>query len=355
MLLRIIDDLRVDVASLEGLFRAARSSDPKVTALVDRFERGLSKVKQGLEALAKQCRYAYRELYTWLLFMLQRYRQTIYLLHTVYGLISLRGILRENRNAQRSLSLADEYVDSLIGELDVPADFLIFVTPESEYASLPIPNVKVFIIILPLTNLAKPWKWVLLSHELGHLYYQLHRDEILTTALPAIEEELRDSIRDKEIRIYMDLWCKYWLQEIVSDIVAVGLCGPAYLKMLVMEATEPKPARVYASHPPLDARARAQIKYLQLIGAPEELTRTIERVWKEYREKIDKMALLPDYLSESIVERVSNIMADILQDPFIVTSWRDFKRVLGKLPDTKGEDLKLLIPAMALKDIYRGL
>jgi len=311
----IIDDLRSDIASLKEFFRIARSGDLKTSELVSRLEYVLSEVESDLDLRVRLCKYlpsikrrrvAYKELYTRILFNLRQHRQSIYLLYMVYELISLREKARENVTYRRFLDLADKYVDSLTEALNMPTDLLIIVAPQSEYASLPILSKRAFIVMLPPTNLAKPWKWVLLSHELGHLYFQYYRERILIRILPAIEEELRDVVRDEEqVKGYVSLWGEYWLQEIVSDIVAVSLCGPAYLKMLITEATEPKPAQVYGAHPPLDARALAQMTYMKFTGAPDELMLIMERVWREFRNGVLEMDSLPDYLNEEIVRRVS--------------------------------------------------
>jgi len=355
----IIDDLRSDIASLKEFFRIARSEDLKTSELVSRLERILDEVESDLDLRVRLCKYlpsikrrrvAYKELYTRILFNLRQHRQSIYLLYMVYELISLREKIRKNVTYRRFLDLADKYVGSLTEALNTPTDLLIIVAPQSEYASLPILSERAFIVMLPPTNLAKPWKWVLLSHELGHLYFQYYRERILIRILPVIEEELRDIIRDEEqVKRYVSLWGEYWLQEIVSDsdIVAVSLCGPAYLKMLIIEATEPKPAQVYG--------ALAQMTYMKSTGAPDELMLIMERVWKEFRNGVLEMASLPDYLNEEIVRRVSCLMVDFIRKPFIVTAWDELKKVMKSLPKVKGEDLRLIIPAMALSVVHTGL
>ncbi|RLF17134.1 MAG: hypothetical protein DRZ82_10135 [Thermoprotei archaeon] len=180
----IIDDLRSDIASLKEFFRIARSEDLKTSELVSRLERILDEVESDLDLRVRLCKYlpsikrrrvAYKELYTRILFNLRQHRQSIYLLYMVYELISLREKIRKNVTYRRFLDLADKYVGSLTEALNTPTDLLIIVAPQSEYASLPILSERAFIVMLPPTNLAKPWKWVLLSHELSHLYFQYYK------------------------------------------------------------------------------------------------------------------------------------------------------------------------------------
>lgn len=355
-------NLYSDIVSLKKLFKIAQSGDQKIFELVNKFSPKLDRIEYNLNIQAKLSKYllrikekkfAYRELYTRILFMLQQYRQFVYLLHMVYELIFLRKNIGRNENFQRYLSILDEYIDLLAEKMKVFADLLLIVAPQSEYASLPMLSERIFIVMLPLTNLIKPWKWVLLSHELGHLFFQYRKENILTKARPLIEEELRETIRDEErVQEYVRLWDDFWLQEIVSDIVATSLCGPAYLKMFIIEATESKPTQLYGTHPPLDARAIAQITYMKLVGAPDELILAMERVWKAFRGGINETLSLPDYLSEDMVKHVSYLMVDTIKEPFIVTNWSDFRRTIEGLPETKNEDLRLVIPAIAMSDVY---
>jgi len=60
-------------------------------------------------------------------------------------------------------------------------------------------------------------------------------------------------------------------------------------------------------------------------------------------------------LNEEIVRRVSCLMVDFIRKPFIVTAWDELKKVMKSLPKVKEEDLRLIIPAMALSDVHTGL
>jgi hypothetical protein len=59
-----------------------------------------------------------------------------------------------------------------------------------------------------------------------------------------------------------------WAHEIAVDVVAVWLCGPAYLAALqdVMEASDLNPFQLGQSHPPYDVRARALLDAAGQLG-----------------------------------------------------------------------------------------
>jgi len=118
----IIDDLYSDIVSLKKLFKIAQSGDQKIFELVNKFSPKLDRIEYNLNIQAKLSKYllrikekkfAYRELYTRILFMLQQYRQSVYLLHMVYELIFLRKNIGRNENFQRYLSILDKYIDLL--------------------------------------------------------------------------------------------------------------------------------------------------------------------------------------------------------------------------------------------------
>jgi len=48
-------------------------------------------------------------------------------------------------------------------------------------------------------------------------------------------------------------------------------------------------------------------------------------------------------------------MVDFIRKPFIVIAWDDLKKVMKSPPKVKEEDLRLIIPAMALSDVHTGL
>lgn len=361
----LIEDLRSDSRFLRKSLDKVYIDDSKAVELANRLKIKLDKTEFDLNIQDKLYKYlpsikdiksTYKELYTRILFKLSQHRKSMYILHMINGLISLRERVWINKSFQKSINLIDKYTDSLIHLVSSEENLLLISTPSNEYASLPIVDERIFILIFPFADLIKPWKWVLLSHELGHLYFHYHEDHILSKVLPIIKKELREVIHDDEqVRNYVQLWDRYWLEELVSDIVAAGISGPAYLKMLTIQASEARPTYTYRSHPSLDARSIAQIKYMSFINSPDEIIQIMENVWKEYRTGIYENGSLPEYLSEELVEHVSQIMAkEMIQTPFIVEKWSDFKKMLSRslsIDEADTIDIRLLIPVLALSNI----
>lgn len=59
-----------------------------------------------------------------------------------------------------------------------------------------------------------------------------------------------------------------WAHEIAVDVIAIWLCGPAYLAAIqdVMEANDLKPFQLGQSHPPYETRGRALIDAAERLG-----------------------------------------------------------------------------------------
>ncbi|MDL1957588.1 MAG: hypothetical protein LWW95_11190 [Candidatus Desulfofervidus auxilii] len=365
---KIKDDIYSDIIFLKKAYNTIcidDLKDIKISGLANRFTVKLSMIEEYLNnEVPKLIKYlfyieknkqAYKELYTRILFKLRSIKQIIYIFHIIYGLVTLREKAKK-KVSRRYLSLADEYIDLMSKEMGFPKNLLFILTPGNSYATIPILEEKISVIMLPFTNLTKPWKWVLLSHELGHIYFRYSRKNIIMKTLPIIEEKLRESIYEKEgIKNYIKLWSRYWLEEIVSDIIATGLCGPAFLKMLILEAIEHDPTHVHASHPPLDIRALAQIEYMCLVKAPNKLIQTMKNAWKKFRSGVKEASSLPEYMNEELVKRILPPLADIIPRPFIVSNWDKFERIIYNFPKIKDEDIRFIILAMALSDIHKEL
>jgi len=209
--------------------------------------------------------------------------------------------------------------------------------------------------MLPTVDLHKPWKWVLLTHELGHLFYEIQKYEILPEVMPKIEDALQNSLpsevnKEEKVRRYKDSWSELWLKEIVADIIGASLCGPAYPRALITQLSDPAPTSYASDHPPLEARIMSGIEYLKRVEAPNKMVEAMERIWRKFRENIHDSQVLPGFFSREILMSIAQQIADLLPEPFIVSNWEDVLRIEKEIPEIEKKDVKLLIPAITLSD-----
>jgi len=343
-----------------------RPLNEKITGLVRKFTHKLSDIEHDLNLISELCETylvrlketpsAYKELYTRILYQLQGYKRDTYLISEIYEILLFHTRMCESKDLSDYIALAGKYVDKIAEEIEVPANYLFFTTLRDCYSSLSIHVTKTHITMLPLSDLYNPAKWILLSHEFGHLYFQTHKNDILVETLPLIEEKLRETLVEKSSRLEKikenkELWSEFWLEELVSDIIGVSLGGPAYLKMLILETCDYNPVAMHdIAHPPLDARAFTQIRYLEHVGAPSELVSRIKEEWKAFRNGISEESPLQEAFNEDLLNAIAQKLTEFIPHPFIVTKWNHIKRIISKIPKVK-EDIRLVIPAVALAEV----
>jgi len=366
ILLEIIDDIQDNLNVLKKLLSDVKSNNPAFS-VVDKFVHKIDSRLTGLNEIRRTCKdnlpklkhrsEQYKYLYTRLTFNIQRYREEVYLLSTVYELFLYYKNQCENNVENRyAMEIVNKYIVELAKEINIPEDIAIFSTVQNEYASLPIEmEESICFVMLPAVDLHKPWKWVLLTHELGHLFYEIQKYVILPEVMPKIKETLRDSLpneanKEEKVRRYKGLWSELWLKEIVADIIGVSLCGPAYPRVLITQLSDPAPTSSVSNHPPLEARIMSGIEYLKRVEAPSKTVETMEGIWRKFRENIQDSQVLPGFFSREILMSIAQQIADLLPTPFIVSNWEDVLRIAKELPQIEKKDVKLLIPAIALSD-----
>lgn len=366
ILLEIVDDIYDNLNTLKELFSNVKL-DSSTFKVVDRFIHKIDSRIAGLNGIRKNCKdnlpklkhraAQYKKLYTRLTFNLQRYREEVYLLSAVYELfLCYKNLCENNINNRYAIEIVSKYVIEMSKEVNIPENIAIFSTVQNEYSSLSIEmGESVCFIMLPTVDLHKPWKWVLLTHELGHLFYEIQKYEILPEVMPKIEDALQNSLpsevnKEEKVRRYKDFWSELWLKEIVADVIGTSLCGPAYPRALITQLSDPAPTSYASDHPPLEARIMSGIEYLKRVGAPNKMVEAMERIWRKFRENIQDSQVLPGFFSREILMSIAQQIADLLPEPFIVSNWEDMLRIAKEIPEIEKKDVKLLIPAITLSD-----
>lgn len=190
-------------------------------------------------------------------------------------------------------------------------------------ATLPIP-----VIELPMDHLTNSWELLSLHHEVGH---DLEADLKLRPALTAsLAKALEAAETPAARRTY---WTK-WLGEIVADLVALQLAGPAYADMLLNFLIMPAPQVTTLStsdpHPTHYIRVRLLAAFIRTMmaeaaaGMAQELdahATAVDEAWVAlYGEPAD---LLPFRVDFPVVIRA------VMDTPF---------------PELAGKTLRAIIP-----------
>ena len=156
-----------------------------------------------------------------------------------------------------------------------------------------------------------PW----LCHELGHnIHFRSDRfSELFSPHVGRQVSRLRArSIADRGVsrersRSRIDqfhrVWHpsrnqKNWAHEIAVDIVALWLCGPAYLAAFshLLADRKPPPFHITQDHPPYDVRLAAVIDAAERLGWTA-YTRSLVKVQENWRHDENNSALTNEYLA----------------------------------------------------------
>jgi hypothetical protein len=132
-------------------------------------------------------------------------------------------LLREIQAAFPDPAIGENEPDVLLseifnyGEIDLHAALEWKLREEKIFSA--VPGEETIVIILPYTQVNNPLMWTIISHEVGHFaekQYSLGR-KVISKILGCVPADVADSTE-------LD-----WVEELISDLVAVRVLGPAYL------------------------------------------------------------------------------------------------------------------------------
>ena len=141
-----------------------------------------------------------------------------------------------------------------------------------------------------------------LYHEIGHLLFVQYEPFLVDDHLSAVKTHYNEKIRKadgrkkqtqfkKSLRDAIEYWDHSWSEELACDLIATYLVGPAYawshmkicaLSGGVNEIYSRK--NVFREHPPDEARMRAILLMLDLLGYTNE-SLAIKETWEQFLTK----------------------------------------------------------------------
>lgn len=250
------------------------------------------------------------------------------------------------------------FVNDAVSVMKDLSSISVHVLAEYAYISLSalMSEYGVYVIYIPSYDLFKPWKWILLLHELGHAAFELRRNEYIKLFRSRVLPLLRDLVPEGvEVRYnYEKRFEESWLKEFVADLYGVSIGGPAFTSAFMVEVFHGDPSMYKETHPPLDSRMSVQLKYLKDALKANIYMRIVEEKWIHHRRSID--AEEPGYpFSKEILEGVIKIFKEVTGSPPFLNYANEASRTIemlssGRIPE--GRPLALLT-ALALSDSGR--
>jgi hypothetical protein len=272
-----------------------------------------------------------------LLFQLQSYR-----LYCKYSKERMRALYVFTNHALRTMNL----------EFSVIPTIGMF-----RYASLPLKphNLAKYVLNIPFLDISTPGKWVLLTHEIGHIIWKSISEVIKEAVLSQLANRILRLSPDFETTItYYNLWRNYWFPELFADSVGVSLAGPTFLRQFVYETFTATPRSEWERrdpyHPPPEVRTKLHMRILENHTIWQNELQQIRDEWVSFsNQTIDQELSFP--FDSEIVDFALESVTNLLGAVRAVGYWSEIIRLKEKLERTP-EDAKgpLLVYAIALFD-----
>lgn len=146
-------------------------------------------------------------------------------------------------------------------------------------------------------------RWVNLAHEVGHLYIRrnckLDKEKLgdvlaehVKNSLEVMERKKAEAIMNTVLGSLI-IWLDNWVDEIVSDCIAVFLCGIGYMNETIMQSFQDMFQGGSGTHPPTSLRLACQIEIIERMGVKATNL-------QQFRENIPKMK--EDPISDSLTD-----------------------------------------------------
>ena len=255
---------------------------------------------------------------------------------------------KDNPLIKREAEFAGKLLDTYLNRLSLDTSPLVIFTDQFSFHSA-IDN---WIFTIPYAFYNSYPKWVYLAHEIGHLYKRKNCQISIESLLPTlISSIVKENITEREAEVFtiLSFWMSSWLEEIISDYLAVRIAGPAYLQECLVESFKKIMYPLSQTHPPVQIRLACQIKLAHRLG---EDVKSLERFMKPDPIKLDPLVkgLTTEKLAPSILDWLGEQKCITKVD----SNWERVKKTIleykqGKHPS---EDFDIRFSALSVLSLY---
>ena len=260
---------------------------------------------------------------------------------------------REDRSTRKGHKLLVDFIHGLL-QLSGIHEVMIAVLGEA-HACLPLswdPIIK-HVVFATYSEIQTIQRWVLLTHEIGHAFYDLHFEEFDASVIPQVIRKLVETrpptMGQQDLENIIRIWTRKWIPELASDCFAVKTIGPPYVIQFLLLALNSRPNHVDGSHPPFNLRVDFMMDALESMALSNFEIDFYRDVWGSYSRSITHPSSRY-ILQEEVVETALSGIDAIIRETPMRGKWIDIlaaKRDLtcGKVPD---KDIVSIISATAL-------
>jgi len=274
---------------------------------------------------------------------------------------------RHDENTKRGHNLLVNFVKELLELSAVPRVMMTILGEAYECLPLYWGNVTKHVIFATYSEVESLRRWVLLTHEVGHVFYDLHFEEFNSSVIPQVMRKLVErrplNITQREFENIIYIWTRKWIPELVSDCFSVKSLGPPYVNQFMLMVLDSNPDHVDVSHPPNNLRVNFMLNLLESLALSDFNVDSYRGVWNSYSQSITQPS--SQYiLDEEVVEAALSGIDALMHDTPVRNKWAEILSSREALSDgnVPEKDLVCIVSAAALLDpkisldpIYKGL
>lgn len=198
-------------------------------------------------------------------------------------------------------------------------------------------------------------KSVLLSHEIGHVYYYKNEREISSDVIPKVLRKLSQNrpatVDQRDFEDARLAWALHWIPEFVADCFAVRTLGPAFLLQFMLIALNSQPNRPETTHPPSSLRIKFMTDTLQSLNLPNIDINSYQSLWDSYARTVSSPSSV-FYLDDEVVTTAFDCISSTVIPTRIDEKWAEILQAReaiekGTVPN---QDLVPTICALAMDE-----
>jgi len=274
---------------------------------------------------------------------------------------------RRDETTKREHKLLIDFIQELLQLLGIPREMMA-IFGES-HACLPLSwrNLMRYVVFATYSEIENLRRWVILTHEIGHIFYDLHSEEFKSSVIPQVMRKLVETkppnIGQRELEDIIYIWTDKWIPELACDCFSVKTIGPPYAVQFMVMALNSKPDYPYESHPPMTLRVDFMMDILESLALPEFDVAFHRDVWNSYSRSVTQPSSRY-ILHEEVTKAALSGINEIVGAASVERGWNDVLATRqdlsnGKVPDKNlvsiVSAMALLEPTINLEQVYRFL
>jgi hypothetical protein len=198
-------------------------------------------------------------------------------------------------------------------------------------------------------------KYVLLAHEIGHVFLHRNEYEISSNVIPQVLRKLSQNrpatINQNSFEQARYIWAQHWIPEFVSDCFAVKTLGPAFLRQFMLIALNSQPDLVEVSHPPSNLRMKFMVDILRSLNLSGFDINNYQNLWDSYALTVSTPNSL-FIIDEEVVSTAFDCITATIIPTQIEDKWDEILKAKKSLEEGEvpNQDLISSISALAMEE-----